>query len=296
MQSKTKIMLLLVGLQSITAFARPPKVVKMYPENGAPNVKPGPIKIRILFDQDMSSGGHSLCGGGDGFPEIVGKPKWASRRVFVFSAHLEADHDYSFSVNCTSAQNFKSVRGEPAEILFVQFRTAGTGEEPSKSASSETKSHNQQAVQNLRGAIDNAYSYKDLKGIDWEKLFNRYSKSLSNAANAKDFAKNAALMLAHAKDKHIWLKANGEHISVYRNPVTPNANLKLLPKLVPDFKKHNANVSTGRFADGIGYIYIDSWSRHEIKDFDQLYTALKKFSDAPGLIIDVRGNGGGSET
>ena len=111
-----------------------------------------------------------------------------------------------------------------------------------------------------------------------------------------DFAKNAGLMLAHAKDKHIWLKVNGEHVSAYRNPITPNANLKLLPKLVPNFQKHNANVSTGKFPDGIGYIYIDSWNGSQRQDFNELCIALNKFSDAPGLIIDVRGNGGGDDS
>ncbi|MHC4770978.1 MAG: S41 family peptidase [Planctomycetota bacterium] len=461
----------LIRIITITLFclsgalcdARPPKVIKMYPENGAVDVKPGPIKIRFLFDQDMRQRGHSLCGGGENFPEIIGEPKWASKRAFVFSANLEANHDYSFGVNCPSAQNFKSIRGESAGSLVVQFRTAGTngkqtevptkkdsptwkhlslldadtrsllsnfekffsscyqypqeytnasesqkkmleekwskdlssrdpntvavaasclgmvrsqsGSEPlenilsdppnngrlrwvctralgqigqmssipilisllddtnsntrvyarvsladitgvyfeddkkkwtawSNDPSSVTYTKNQdsgvegtqqRAATRLREAIDNRYSYKDEKDIDWDKLFEKYSQALSNAANAKDFAKNAALMLSHAKDKHIWLKADGEHVSVYRKYVTPNANLELLPKLVPDFKKHNANVSSGRFSDGIGYIYIGSWSRHDIKDFDQLYPVLNQFSDAPGLIIDVRGNSGGSE-
>ena len=76
--------------------ARPPKVIKMYPENGAVDVKPGPIKIRILFDQDMRQRDYSLCGGGENFPETIGEPKWASKRAFVFSANLEASHDFSY--------------------------------------------------------------------------------------------------------------------------------------------------------------------------------------------------------
>ncbi len=286
--------LIIACLLAATCLARPPKVIKMVPENGAVDVKPGPIKIRILFDQDMGRG-SSLCGGGEDFPEIVGKPKWASKRAFVFSARLEPDHDYSFGINCPSAQNFKSVRGESAEILFVNFRTAGSDGKASTNIADATKSQNQQAIDKLRKAIDNNYSYKDEKDIDWDKLFGKYNDSLLNAASTKDFAKNAGLMLAHAKDKHIWLMVGGQRVSCYINPVTPNANLQLLPKLVPNFQKHNANVCTGKFPDGVGYIYIDSWNSQQRQDYDQLYIALNEFSDAPGLIIDVRGNGGGAE-
>ena len=275
--------------------ARPPKVIRMYPENGAVDVKPGPIKIRILFDQDMNTGGMSICGSGENFPDIIGKPQWTSNRALVVGANLKPNHDYSFSINCPSAQNFKNVRGEPAEIYPVQFRTSGTGERIPDRVSPVSKEANQQAITTLQKAVVNHYSYKDLKDLNWKTLFDKYNDSLLNAASPMEFGKTAGLMLAHAKDKHIWLNVNGEHITAYRNPVVPNANLKLLPKLVPNFKKHNDNICTGRFADGIGYIYIDIWNRNNERDFDQLFIALNEFSDAPGLIIDVRSNGGGAE-
>ena len=294
MKLKSLVTTALICLLVIPCIARPPKVIRMIPENGAANVKPGPTKIRILFDQDMGKG-YSLCGSGENYPEIIGEPKWASRRALVFSTNLKPNHDYRFGINSQSAQNFKSVRGEPAEVLVVQFRTAGDGLESSGNSATVSKQDNQKAINELRKAIDNKYSYKDEKDVDWNELFEKYNDSLLNADNAEDFAKNAGLMLAHTKDKHIWLTVGEQHVSAYINPVTPNANLPLLPKLVPNFKKHNDNICTGKFPDGLGYIYIDSWSSNQKQDFDQLYVALKEFSKAPGLIIDVRGNGGGSD-
>lgn len=464
MDLRCKFALIVVSLLITPCLARPPKVIQMIPESGAADVKPGLQKVRILFDQDMNTEGMSICGSGDNFPKIIGEPRWTSKRAFLMNVRLKPNHDYSFGVNCPSAQNFKSARGEPAEILFVNFRTAGenglqkesatdeksptwkclslldlhtqarlsefenffsscyqypqeytnasesqktmlekrwirelngnnqdimaaaatylgmiqsesaveplekilanpprngrlkwtctrslgqikqkssipiligllddinantrvyarvslaeiTGvyfekdkekwtawhKDPSsvayiKNESNALAGSHQAAIDKLREAIDSNYSYKDEKNINWDILFEKYSKPLSNAASAKEFAEYAGTMLAYAKDKHIWLEVNGEHVSAYRNPITPNANLKLLPKLIPNYIKHNATISTGQFPGGIGYIYIDSWSRQQKQDFEQLYGALKKFSDAQGLIIDIRGNGGGSET
>ncbi|MHC5163676.1 MAG: S41 family peptidase [Planctomycetota bacterium] len=443
--------------------ARPPKVIKMIPENGAVDVKPGPTKIRILFDQDMSKGGHSLCGGGESFPEIAGEPKWASKRAFVFSANLQPNHDYSFGINCPSAQNFKSVRGEPAEILFVNFKTVGANGVLTKSSNVEktptwkylshldadTRSQlvsferffsscyqypqeyrnasetqktrledkwikelssqdqnaiataasylgmvrsqsaaeplekilsnppgngrlrwtctralgqigqnssipilinliddtnantciyarvslaeitevyfgrdkekwtawhkdpssvtysrpenttpagtNQHAFERLRNAIDNAYSYKNLKGLDWDQLYDRYKASLLKAENPTEFANKAAHLLSHAKDKHIWLTAGKARIGSYNNPKTPNVNSESIPKIIPNFKKCNGTISKGKFPDNIGYISINNWSRHKESEFTQLYTVLNELNNTDGLIIDVRMNSGGSE-
>ena len=122
MNRRTIIALVVVHFSAL-AIAAPPKVVKTMPENGDMNVKPGPTKIRILFDQDMSSGGFSICGGGEHFPEIIGEPQWTGKRSIVFASNLKPNHEYTFSVNAASFKNFKSVRGEAAEIYVVRFMT-----------------------------------------------------------------------------------------------------------------------------------------------------------------------------
>lgn len=293
---KFKTAIILVTILSTVSLARPPKVIRMVPENGDTNVKPGPTKIRILFDQDMDTTGYSVCGGGENFPEIIGTPRWAGKRALVFATDLKPNHDYTFGINSPSSKNFKSASGEPAEVLVVQFRTAGADGEPSENPPKISEEANRQAIDKLRQAIENHYSYKDMKNVDWNELFAQYDEALLNAATAVDFAKTAGLLLAHTKDKHIWLKAGDQTIPAYVNPVTPNANFPLLPKLVPNFKKYNANICTGNFPGNIGYIYIDSWNINQKQDFDQLYAALNEFAGTQGLIIDVRGNGGGSET
>jgi hypothetical protein len=286
-----------IGFLSTCVFAAAPKVVKTFPENGDMNVKPGPTNIRIMFDQDMESG-MSICGSGEHFPEITGKAKWVNKRVDAFTTTLKPNHSYTFSVNSPSFQNFRSLRGEPAEITIIEFSTASPGggsNRPSGDPNTLSLKDNKAAFDELKRCINECYSYKDLHSLDWEALYKEYEPKLLAAKSPKQFARTAGDLLANAKDKHIWLKVDDEQMAVYRNPVTPNANFQQLPTLIPEFKKRNSTICTGRFPGGIGYIYIDNWNSGQKADFDALYAALDEFADTKGLIIDVRGNGGGSE-
>ena len=291
-----KITFFVICLLTASCLARPPKVIKTFPQKGDKNVPPGPTKIRILFDQDMSHGGMSVCNTQFEFPEIVGEPKWSGERAFVFNANLKPNRKYGFSINCPGADNFKSARGESAEVYLVFFKTSNDEATSPQKTKTLSPVENKAAIEKLQDAINHRYSYLSLKeDVDWPGLFEEYNEDLLDAKTAGEFAETASAILANAKDKHIWLMAGNQHVPCYINPITPNANFQLLPKLIPNFKKQNNNICTGKFPNGIGYIYIDSWNKQNKKDFDQLYIALNEFSKAPGLIIDIRGNGGGAE-
>jgi hypothetical protein len=297
---KTKLFSVCIFLVFCAAavLASPPKVLKTIPENGDMNVKPGPVKIRILFDQDMNQGGYSIVGGGEKFPEMIGKPQWAGKRAISFSAKLLPNHEYEYSINSSTFKNFKGVNGEPAEVYQVCFKTAegGGGAADANSTSPQlTEAQNKAAIDELKTAVIKYYSYNDLKKIDWNVAFDQYRQRLLKARTTEEFARIAGLLLAEAKDKHIWLTVDDKPIPAYVNPVTPNANFKILPKLIPDFQKRSNVVYTGQFPDGIKYILIDSWGGDQ-KEFEPLYAVLKDTTNTSGLIIDVRGNGGGDES
>jgi tetratricopeptide (TPR) repeat protein len=114
------LVLLLAGI----AFAAAPKVVKTIPANGDQSVNPKLRQIKIVFDQPMSHKGYSVCGGGENFPNIIGKLDWFNATTLVMKVKLEPNHEYSYSVNCPSAGNFKNRSGESAEVYPVSFKTA----------------------------------------------------------------------------------------------------------------------------------------------------------------------------
>ena len=136
--------ILILSFLTVAAWGVPPKVVELVPENGEQNVDPKLSQIRVVFDQDMNTRGYSVCGGGPKFPKLIGKPRWLNRRTLVMRVALLTNYEYQFSIDCPSAQNFRSVRGEAVVPYPVRFRTgSGKGSGPAKTL---TLAENEQAI------------------------------------------------------------------------------------------------------------------------------------------------------
>jgi hypothetical protein len=270
-------------------YEGPPVVVETVPENGARDVNPELKEIRIVFDRDME-GGFSICDG-PRVPEVTGKPRWIDKRTFSLKVKLAPQRGYEIYVNCPNFKNFRSVDGEAVEPYTIRFRT-GSGR-PKAERPSATE--NKEAIQELRRAIDEDYSYRDLRKVNWEELFDRYGPNMEQARDAREFAEAAAELLAHAEDAHIWVKIDDETVGGFHREIKRNYNMEVLKNIVPGWQQRSSVVYTGRYADGTGYIHIGSWGREHTEALKQVYAAIWEFSDAPGLIIDVRSNGGGAE-
>jgi peroxiredoxin len=154
---------------------------------------------------------------------------------------------------------------------------------------------NIEAVKKLRQEIDEKYSYRDLRGVDWDRSFKIYTPRLEKAKTPQEFAELAAKMLLNAKDMHLWVKIDGETIGGFSRNINRNYNIDTLKKEVPRWRDLSGYVSIGQFPDGIGYILIKSWQKDEGQVLEPALTAIRDLSKNSALIIDVRPNGGGSE-
>ncbi len=290
---KTLIAFVITCLLTVQAFAAAPTVVKTTPEAGDNEVDPALRKIVIEFDQDMNRSGHSITGGGDSFPELTGNPRWQDKRTLILPVKLKPNHDYYFGINSPSFKNTRSIAGEPVAWYRVKFRTAD-GEAVQEDLTQAEL--NTDAIDALKAFIDHRYAYRDRLGLDWDQLFTDHEQTLIDAESPKRFAQIAGVMLSKAQDKHLWLDAEGDRIRSFSRPMTPNANAQLLPTLVPNYIKINDVLYVGLFEDGIGYARIDSWSSRNPFLYEKFFQFIGENPDAPGIIIDVRFNGGGSET
>jgi hypothetical protein len=286
--------LVLALLLATSALAAPPKVIRATPRPGAQDVDPHLRFIRVEFDQDMQVGAHSWVGGGPQFPKLRCAPYWESARVAVLAVELEPNHDYWLSVNNPNFRNFASRQGEPAEPYPLAFRTGGPRPAPDPVA--RAKEENRLALDQLRRVIDEHYAYRDLRKLDWDKLFEDYASRMRKADSPERFAELTGRLLAHAEDVHITVRYDGKPYRSFVVHSRPNANVNTLMRVVPNWQKRSNNVATGEWPDGIRYLLIGTWSRELAEQLRPAVAALEQLGDAPGLIIDVRMNSGGDET
>ncbi|HEY7089870.1 MAG TPA: S41 family peptidase [Tepidisphaeraceae bacterium] len=282
----------IVAFLTSTSLADPPKVIKATPDNGAKDVNPNTKQITIVFDQPMNHGGRSIVGGGETFPELVGQPKWTNDRTIVIDVKLKPDHDYWLSINNQTFTNFRNTKGESAVPYPISFSTAAAA-----GAAKLSPEVNRKSIEQLRKAIDDNYSYRDLRKLDWDQIFKDATAALEKADTPSSFARQAGEMLAAAKDIHIWLKVGDRTFPSAKRNVPGNLDLRVLPKLVPNWKSaEGGGVAIGKFDDGVTYIMIAAWSNDLAAALDQAYSAIGGADPKKGIIIDVRANSGGDET
>jgi hypothetical protein len=269
--------------------AAPPSVVEATPRDGDRTVDPATRELRVVFDQAMDQGGgYSLVGGGETFPTVVGKPRWADERTFVLRIRLKPDHDYQLGINGGRFRNFRNAGGEPSVPYPIGFHTRA-GAEISRTEA------NREAVAVLREAIDRDYSYRDLRAVDWDTAFQEAAAALLQAPTAEAFAGAAANLIAPARDLHFYFKVNDKIVAPDLPAVAANFNLATLQNEVPGLARKNRAIFVGKFADGITYLLISTWSLDGPQMLEPAFEAIGNSDGTKGLIVDVRPNGGGNE-
>ena len=279
---------LFVGCLTVDAQERP-RVLQTSPENGAMSVDPATNELRVTFDQPMASG-YSFVGGGPTFPEDTGRPQWISNTTIVLPVRLKPGHAYWLSINSDRYQNFRGINGLPAVPYPISFRTA-----PSGTVDTLSQELNRESLRQLRSAVEDRYSHRDLRGVDWDARFAEFESRLIDVKTRAQFATLAGQLLEVARDIHIWLKVDDETFASFRRNISPNADLDLIRKTVPEFRSVNDVVATGRFQDGPAYLLIGTWRRERAEDIEAAGAYIDGLAPDDTLILDVRFNSGGAE-
>ena len=274
--------------------ATPPTVVKAIPDDGATNVDPALKELRVVFDQAMSPNGMSIVGGGPSFPKLIGEALWENDRTLVFAWRLEPGHDYWLSINNENFTNFRGTNGESSVPHPISFHTAGVAAKTNVESAPESVGE-EGAFTQLKNAIDEDYSYRDLRHVNWDERFKELSSELK--AGRIDFYKAAISMLAPAQDIHIWLMLPSDvEMFPFQRRAPWNVVTAYLPRQIHRWQKRNNLVSSGVFEDGIRYVFIKSWTEENGSDLEPAFEVISDATEINRpLIIDVRANGGGSE-
>ncbi|MCY3684527.1 MAG: S41 family peptidase [Gemmatimonadetes bacterium] len=278
----------------VTAGAEePPRVVRTVPENGAQSVDVATMELRVTFDQPMDTKrGYSFVILGSKFvlPEVAGKPQWISDTTIVLPVKLKPNREYGLGINSERHQNFRGTNGLPAVPYPLSFRTAPSGD--MKPLDPE---QNRKSLEQLRSAIEEKYSYRDLRGIDWDVRFAEFEPRLVDTKTSRQFAFLAGQLLEVARDAHIKVNVDGDRLAGFQRSVRPNVDRELLKRIVSQFRSVNRAVVTGRFPDGPAYLMIRSWSPKAARDIEAAAKWIDELSLDDTLILDIRFNSGGDE-
>jgi len=279
-------------------WAAAPQVVSTTPTRDQKDVDPGLKEIRVKFDQPMDHGGQSIVGGGPTFPKIIDKTRWIDAQTLIIPVRLEADHQYRLGFNSQSFKNFTNVQGSPAVPYLLQFHTAakaGAGQKPA-TAPVDPQVTNRESIGILRQAIDDDYSYRDLRHVDWAEQFRKYGPEMEHAPSASEFAKAVAKLLEPAGDLHLSVHLGDDVLYPYSGGVPPsNFDSRVVRRDVHGWAEHGKIIATGEIPDGPTYILIRLWDANREQDLKAAYEQIKQANPRRGLVLDVRPNGGGDE-
>lgn len=142
--------------------------------------------------------------------------------------------------------------------------------------------------------IDEHYCFFDENDVDWEAVREKYRKEAMTAKTQYDLFDICSRMVNELQDGHVNL-ASPFNVSYYRDWWTAypqNFNLRTLQQYYLDFKWNSiGSVMYKILPSGVAYIYYPSFAVSLGEgNWDYIFY---QFKDCPGLIIDIRNNGGG---
>lgn len=142
--------------------------------------------------------------------------------------------------------------------------------------------------------MDRHYSYFAHKKIDWREVAGRFEARAGTAEDAAQFIPVVQELLTLLHDPHITIEAPDKRlVATEPRDIAPNYNFQYLARQLQGVEQIGKIGFVGR-GDGFGYAAIGSLAGDEAT-FQKLEAAVSRLVDAPGLIIDLRGNQGGDE-
>ncbi len=141
--------------------------------------------------------------------------------------------------------------------------------------------------------IHEKYAMLDFKNVDWEMVRDTHRTKVTNEMSDLAFLEVLGSMAATLRDAHTWV-SNGDSIRGWDDlygGYEQNLDYEILSNYLQNTEVINESAIFYKILDGnIGYMFVPSFDNFETSDIEKVISYMK---DTRGLIIDVRGNGGG---
>lgn len=144
--------------------------------------------------------------------------------------------------------------------------------------------------------IDERYCYLDVKGIDWDAVYDKYLPRVQKNLSRDELFDLCSDMLSELKDGHVNLSSPfnlGREWSWYED-YPRNFEESIVEEYLGRDYRIAGGIKYTILNDNIGYIYYSSFA-NPIGN-GNLDNILDYLSLCDGLIVDIRNNGGGNIT
>ncbi|MBR5476573.1 MAG: S41 family peptidase [Bacteroidaceae bacterium] len=153
----------------------------------------------------------------------------------------------------------------------------------------------------LWSIIDQHYCFFDYAekeyGLDWDAAYDNYRPMVSEETTNEELFDILGNLLAELRDGHVNLSSAYGTTYYWDWSITRPINFSDSIQrnyLGTDFRYNNGIKFQTLLPDSIGYMYVSSFSNS--LGSGNISHILAKMGRCPGLIIDIRGNGGGMIT
>ncbi len=144
--------------------------------------------------------------------------------------------------------------------------------------------------------FDQHYSYFELKTVDWDSVYVSSMAEIPNIQNDLQFRELLSEIVLSLEDGHVNLFAGSFTARFDYQDGFPENDPAIAERYLLDFKSPNPTISYGMINGyNLGYIRIKDFQSNGSNYFI-IDDILETFSDTEGIVLDVRSNGGGSDT
>lgn len=161
-------------------------------------------------------------------------------------------------------------------------------------SSAQTSSFVQQ-FDTLFTRFNDVYPSFAYKGVDWRAQRAKYRARALRARSQDELIAVLVDMLTPLRDLHVWfVDPRGQVVPTFRPAVHANFDRARWESAMRDasYLAHSRDFGEGTVG-GYAYLYIGAW-KDPVSE-EALDSALTRLRVAPGLIIDVRNNAGGTD-
>lgn len=177
-------------------------------------------------------------------------------------------------------------------LIFIMAMTACSDSLPMP------KNNYKSNFETLWRIVDTQYCYLETKAINWDSIYTVYNDRLAtDTVNEIHFFDAMADMLAELKDGHVNLYSSFDRSRYWDwftdYPSNFNSSLIFEDRYLGKDYRIAGGLRHRPISDtNIGYIYYGSFA--DAFTYKNMLYILEQYALFDGLIIDVRGNGGGS--